>query len=691
MANRAFEILHEKNVVVGLCSRGIAKIDHLDLFLQTEAASFQSAKSAADADIFIGWGNKRSGQKAMEFAAQANAPFLLLEDAFIRSHAPHSVSNEQALGLVLDDQGIYYDADKKSRLETLILQNRSNTASMNSGRTLIEHFSYNQISKYNNFDPDRRDPEKMLSGTDNILVIDQTWRDQSVSGAGATDQTFTQMMEAAIDENPGRKIIVKLHPEVLAGKKQGYLKDLALKENCTLLAANINPWHLFRHIHTVYTVSSQLGFDALLAGCKVRCFAMPFYAGWGLTSDETVCDRRKKANPDLSVIADAAYTRYARYKSAYDPVPCDVFETVNQIVQIRDAHNQNQNIAAIYQVTPWKWQRVRQMFSPTTKGRTFFLTRAAAINVAKKTGGALVAWASRIDTGLEQACTNEGVSLHRLEDGFIRSVGLGTNFHLPMSLILDDRGIYYDSTRTSQLEHILESHAFQATELKRAEKLIKSIVESKISKYNLSESQTITDLLPQDRQIILVPGQVDDDASIRFGGNNMTSSELLSKARNSNPDAFIIFKPHPDVVSGQRPGLHNQQRIMKFADLTAPQVPINQLIAISDQVHTISSLTGFEALLRNKEVHCYGMPFYAGWGLTTDHTNCNRRTRKLSLEMLVSGTLIKYPRYYDPVSKLACGPEQIIKRINQQRAHPTSTSLLIRCRTVLGKLRRYIR
>ena len=40
------------------------------------------------------------------------------------------------------------------------------------------------------------------------------------------------------------------------------------------------------------------------------------------------------------------------------------------------------------------------------------------------------------------------------------------------------------------------------------------------------------------------------------------------------------------------------------------------LLGIVDEVHTLTSLTGFEALLRGIEVHAYGGPFYAGWGLT---------------------------------------------------------------------------
>jgi capsular polysaccharide export protein len=67
---------------------------------------------------------------------------------------------------------------------------------------------------------------------------------------------------------------------------------------------------------------------------------------------------------------------------------------------------------------------------------------------------------------------------------------------------------------------------------------------------------------------------------------------------------------------------------------------------MADTVHTMTSLVGFEALLRELTVKTYGLPFYAGWGLTQDSAQCARRTRSLTLEELVYGCLELYPRYY---------------------------------------------
>ena len=43
----------------------------------------------------------------------------------------------------------------------------------------------------------------------------------------------------------------------------------------------------------LYTVTSQMGFEALLWGRPVRVFGLPFYAGWGLTRDALAAPSRR--------------------------------------------------------------------------------------------------------------------------------------------------------------------------------------------------------------------------------------------------------------------------------------------------------------------------------------------------------------------------------------------------------------
>ena len=253
-----------------------------------------------------------------------------------------------------------------------------------------------------------------------------------------------------------------------------------------------------------------------------------------------------------------------------------------------------------------------------------------------------------------------------VEDGFIRSVGLGVHFNQPLSLVFDYSGIYFDSTKNSDLENILNHTLFNKALCDRASHVQNELIRLGISKYNVGGDVNI--ILPSNKVIILVPGQVEGDASIEFGSPVIKKNQqLLTKVRQANPDAYIIYKPHPDVVVGERDHGNWTLDLSELADLIITDVSIDQMINIVDEVHTITSLAGFEALLRGKKVITYGMPFYAGWGLTVDMENCVRRKRVLLLEELIAGTLILYPKYLDPYSRELCTVERVIDIIDEQR------------------------
>jgi capsular polysaccharide export protein len=104
-------------------------------------------------------------------------------------------------------------------------------------------------------------------------------------------------------------------------------------------------------------------------------------------------------------------------------------------------------------------------------------------------------------------------------------------------------------------------------------------------------------------------------------------------------------------------------------------------------VHTISSLAGFEALLRGKAVTTYGAPFYAGWGLTTDRLRIPRRCRTASLDELVAAALIVYPLYLDPVTGKPCRVETVIARLAEAAASPPRLSRFALLRALSRALR----
>jgi capsular polysaccharide export protein len=236
------------------------------------------------------------------------------------------------------------------------------------------------------------------------------------------------------------------------------------------------------------------------------------------------------------------------------------------------------------------------------------------------------------------------VRVVRVEDGFLRSVGLGADLVRPRSLAFDTRGIYFDATTASDLEHLLQHASFDDAMLARARTLRERVVVRGTTKYNVGGAPWVRPA--HAKRVVLVPGQVESDASLAFGSPRVRRNmDLLRAARAADPHAYIVYKPHPDVVAGLRGAGAGEDGAAKLCDEVIADAPMGALLPLVDAVQVMTSQTGFEALLRGKEVTCHGQPFFAGWGLTCDTTPLARRTRRLTLDELVAGTYLAYPTY----------------------------------------------
>ncbi len=317
-------------------------------------------------------------------------------------------------------------------------------------------------------------------------------------------------------------------------------------------------------------------------------------------------------------------------------------------------------------ITRWKRPAVTD-FLDGPNGPPVFVDRAADAAAAARAGsGRVVTWASRDAVAAERAAREAGAPLARLEDGFLRSVGLGAAFIEAVSLVLDDSGVYYDPSGPSDLETLLREAEIPPELVERASRLRRRLVTENVTKYNVGVDADR--VVPEGRRGVLVPGQVEDDASIlRGAGAIRTNRDLLAAARARHPDAFIVYKPHPDVVAGYRRGAVSPDDLA-LADAVVPEGSIAALYPQCDSVETMTSLSGFEALLRGLSVTTHGAPFYAGWGLTEDLADHPRRGVRRTLDELVAATLILYPLYRDPVTGLPCGPETALDRLSAARA-----------------------
>jgi len=601
--------------------------------------------------VVLGWGRKWSGRRATALAARSDKEFCLMEDGFLRSVGRY----DPTLSVVMDRIGIHYDARMASDLERLAKEELSE-AEIARSRAVMELWRSKRLSKYNaarDFHGDL--PDRY------ILVCDQTFGDASIAYGAADGASFARMLEAALQEYPDHKILLKTHPDVLTSGKKGYFDFSAFRGNhrVRIISDPMHPVRLLEHADAVYTVTSQLGFEALLWGKRVRCFGMPFYAGWGLTEDALLPpDRRRPIL--LEQLIYAALVKYPRYIEPLSSQLCEPERAFSHVGLQRQRRSEfPQRIAAIG-FSRWKCPFVEKFL----QGSDVAFAERFTADPAAYDAEALAVWGC---AKVPDSFASKPVL--RLEDGFLRSSGLGVDLVRPLSLVVDDVGLYFDATRPSRLENILEAQELGVGDLERARAIRERIIQLDLTKYNLgrrSWSRPSTD-----KPVLLVVGQVETDASIRLGSPELRSNmDLLRRVRRENPGAYIVYKPHPDVIAGLRRKGSQEEVAREFADevLTDP-VSAGGLLAQGDVVHTMTSLMGFEALLRGCKVVCHGLPFYAGWGLTEDRLRCDRRQRKVSLDELVYAALVTYPRYFNYEANCFVEPEEAVKQLAALAEH----------------------
>lgn len=606
---------------------------------------------AGTVDAFVGWGRRPSGVRAVKLGAAYHKPVLTLEDGFLKSYAPGK--DDPPHSFVADRSGIYFNAAEDNDLKRLIDGEAPDAEALGRAAAAIRFIRDNRLSKYNNSPLRGLAEAGMPSGKPFVLLVDQVAGDASIAGALADDKRFGDMLEHAKAHYPDAEIAVRTHP---AAGDSSLLVMAARRFGIEIvIPGRMNPWPLLEEAEAVYTVSSHLGFEALMAGSKVHAFGVTYYSHRGLTEDH--CPAPQPLRPvSLEQVFHATYIGYSRYLDLHDRRPVPLETALSQIKTVRDQRNQIERRVYTGGLSPWK-RRALDPFVKGPAGKAVHRHRfAAALRLAQENSGQVAIWGSK-------RVFPADVPAIRFEDGFIRSRGLGANLALPCSLAMDGDHVYYDARGESRLERIIATHSFPDELLVRAARLIDMIVSRGVSKYNLGTEIALP--VPEAGRLrILVPGQVEKDASIRFGSLEVrTNTGLVSAVRKLYPDAFLAYKEHPDVTSGLRSGGETPVD----ADIIVRDGDIKHWIAWCDRLETMTSLAGFEALIRDKPVGVHGIPFFAGWGLTDDRIAVPRRSRRITREMLAAAALILYPFYIHPLSAMPCTPEELVEEIALKR------------------------
>ena len=627
-----------------------------------------------DVDALLAWGRRPSARRVERLAQRWQLPVWHLEDGLLRSLAKGR--DHPPLALLVDDLGVHFDATRPSRLEQRIAAPLA-PEQRRRARQIRQLWCDLRLSKLN--------PAQESPAPDQpfVLVVDQSAGDRSIALGQAGPQRFQQMLQEALRDHPDCTVVVKVHPDVIRGRARGHFHRRDLQHpRIQLCADGLHPAALLEQARAVYVVTSQVGFEALLWGKPVHCFGMPFYAGWGLTSDRLPAPSRRRPGIELEAVVHAALVAGTRCVDPHQHRPCSIEELMQAIGLQRQHQAGGPTRVEAFGFTPWKQPSLRR----------FLAGRAVRFRWARSLPGrraeAVAVWGRRARPRLLATAADRTLPVLWVEDGFLRSVGLGADLIDPISWVVDRTGMYYDATGPSDLERLLVGSDWTATQLERAAALRQRLVTEAITKYNLSGASWQRPASAS--RVVLVVGQVESDASIRFGAPALNSNlALLQAVRAAEPDAFVIYKPHPDVVAGLCRSGEGELQAAAFCDQVLTEGSISTLFSQVDALHVLTSLAGFEALLRGVEVHCWGLPFYAGWGLTRDQLRCERRGRSLPLDALVHGALIDYPRYVSRHSGWFISPEQAIDELVAWRqGPPVQRSLVQALFRHWGRLRR---
>lgn len=686
---------------------------------------------------FIGWGLKKSWQRARDKAQDQNLPIYSIEDGFLRS-INTGIHSKHALSMVIDDLGIYFNLKQSSRLEQMILSrcHEDNWSALHKHytNTIIEKIITHNLSKYNST-LDCPSLHIKSQTSKHVLLVDQVEGDHSILGSGLTKrqskQIFYKMLKNALQSHPDATIWIKMHP----ANKKGYLSKIKKhKKRVRVIKEKVNPIMLLKQISHVYTVSSHMGFEALMLknlghNITVHCYGINWYSGWGLTEDyiskhvhklhNTVKDRRasnleNSLKPTLEILFFAAYLDYSHYVDPATHKACNIDDSINWLITNQKWHQKLKGPVTIHDFSKWKipfikkfinFENTKVLVKPNTK-KLNFIKGDMNQSLEQNPNMAHITWGFKNYCDLSYKLDN----VYCMEDGFIRSNGLGATLLAPLSLVLDSQGIYYNATQVSDLETLLNTCPdLNKTQMERVTRLQRQLLNQRVSKYNVGKaigSDSYLSKLIQNKKIknrtkILIVGQVEDDLSIKYCGSLITTNtDLIKAVRMDNPNAFLIYKPHPDVEAGLRKG-KVQKETLSLTNTIAHDVAMPDCLALVDEVHTISSLTGFEALLRGISVSCYGLPFYAGWGLTIDKNSSVapksefllRRNRKdpLTVLQLIYCTLIEYPMYILPDGHGLAQVEQVIDYLYNQPANHFHSSYSKKKRIIQSTKRNFMK
>jgi capsular polysaccharide export protein len=676
----------------GVFSRNSLAFPHLEALLGVRAiVGFPRRGDAAGLDFVVGWGDKPSAGRPRAYGLRHGVPFLAAEDGFLRSAGSHRIK-PPPISLVLDDEGIYYRAATPSRLERLIAAAPGFDAVRRAmAERALVRVRDEKLTKYNTVGPPVAADGRRIG----VLLVDQVFADQSIAGGLASAASFAAMVEAALAALPAADVAVKVHPDVLAGRATGYLLAHARRHGLDLIADAGNPFDLLSRVDRVFTVTSQLGFEALVAGLPVRCFGVPFYAGWGLTEDTptegaaAAALARRGVPRDLLDLFAAAYVAYPRYADPVRREAIDVEQAIDRLLEWREAFARRDR--AVTLVGGPLDARLAEAVLGGGGGAVTLLPGTAdgtlrSVTAAGSSSPATAATVLRWRTG-----GREGDGAGIVRPGLVRDDRLGRARGFDGSLYADADG---DPFRPDgPLAALLATAEPEPVERARAGAVLSALARTAFARIDLVAEREVAPAAggkdaPVAAVILAAPGE--GIAALREAAGPGEAA-IVDAARAERPHArIVVLRERPRPIGQQRWPALRRTLLPPHRSARPPPRTMPAALARAVAVHTDAAVSALDALALGLPVTVHGRPLYAGWGFTTDR-DPPERPRALSLEDFVALAVVLGAQWADPVSGLPATAEEVVHLFAAEPVDRPDAGVLVRLDRLEKRLKRVLR
>ena len=268
-------------------------------------------------------------------------------------------------------------------------------------------------------------------------------------------------------------------------------------------------------------------------------------------------------------------------------------------------------------------------------------------------------WAGQQD--LRQREVQQALGKERLivEDGLLVNDRKNTPFRQKLSISFDDGAAWQDDTGlASRLAATLQSDAVLSAEASaRATALIQRIVDGRLSRHNHLPDVAIKLGSAERPKLLLIDGISAKADAEKVAAAQQAFKTMLRDVIAQYPDHDIVVKTELPKTRYLALNVLAHLPNVYFIDFN---IHTRSLLDIAEKVFVVNASEGFEAVMLGKEVHCYGKPFYAGWGLTVDYAAMPERTARRSVEDIFHYAYIVGSRYYLPTEERVCELEELV-------------------------------